>query len=66
MDPIQLLIWLAVIVVAAIAAWYILTQLSLPEPIHKIVMILVVVVVAIVVIYFLTSLGGGHAVLKTP
>lgn len=66
MDLVHLLIWLAVIVIVVIAAWYILSQISLPEPINKIVMVVVVLVCAIVAIAFLMNLGGMSGSLKVP
>jgi glucan phosphoethanolaminetransferase (alkaline phosphatase superfamily) len=56
---VDLLILLAVLAIVVIAAWYILNQVELPEPIRKIVMIALVVLVAIVAIILLMQLKGG-------
>ena len=62
MDPIQLLVWLAIIAILVVAAWYILSQMQLPEPIGRIVMIVVVVIIAVVAVSFLYQFsGGGHS-----
>ncbi len=57
---IDLLIYLGIIVVLCIAAWYVLTQLNLPEPVGKMVTIAIVIVVAVVIVGILLSLKGGH------
>ncbi len=57
---IDILIYLAIIVVFIIAAWYVLSQLNLPEPVGKMVTILLVVLGAVIVIALLLSLKGGH------
>lgn len=58
---VDLLILLAVLAIVIVAAWYILQQVSLPEPIRKIVMIVLVALVAIIAIIILLNLrsGGG-------
>lgn len=54
----DIIIWLGIIAVFIIAVWYILTQISLPDPIYKIVIVVLVVVVAVAAISFLA--GGMH------
>jgi hypothetical protein len=58
-ELIHLLVWLAVLAIVAIAVWYILSQVSLPDPIRRIIIIVVVVIVAIIAITALLQLGGG-------
>jgi hypothetical protein len=55
----EILIYLAVIVIVVLVVWFLLSQLALPEPIGKIVNIALVVIVAIVVIGILLQFGGG-------
>lgn len=59
MDVMNLVIWLAVVVIAVVVIWFLLSQMSLPEPIQKIVLIVAVVVFAVIAIGFLLSLRGG-------
>jgi hypothetical protein len=56
----DILVTLAVIVIVVLVVWFLLSQLSLPEPIGKIVNIALVVIVAVVVIGVLLSFRGGH------
>ena len=74
MALVDLLVWLAVIVIVILVAWYILSQLPLPPPIKQIVTIALVVIIASIVIYILLNfthtaslpkvgmllLGGSH------
>lgn len=55
---IELLVYLAVFVIVVIVIWYILSQLTLPEPLNKILMIVLVVVGAIILIGLLLNLTG--------
>lgn len=55
---IDLLIYLAVLVIVVALVWWLLSQLGLPEPIGKIVTIAVVVIVAVVVIGLLLQVAG--------
>lgn len=55
---IDLLVYLAAFVIIAIVIWYVLSQLTLPEPLNKIVMIVLVVIGAIILIGLLFSLTG--------
>ena len=55
---VELLVWLAVLVIVLIVAWWILSQITLPEPAAKVVRIVIVVVVAVVAISVLLSLTG--------
>jgi len=57
---IDLLVWLAVFVIVAVVIWWVLSQLSLPEPLQKIVLIVVVVIGAIILISLLLNFTG-HA-----
>ena len=58
MDPMSLIVWLAILVILIVVVWFLLTQITLPEPIGKIVLIVIVVVVAAIAISFLYSLVG--------
>jgi heme A synthase len=55
---IELLVYLAVFVIVVIVIWYILSQLTLPEPLNKILMIVLVVVGAVILIGLLLNLTG--------
>ena len=54
----ELLVWLAVLVIVVLVAWWLMQQLSLPEPVQRIVTIVLVVVVAIIAIGVLLNLTG--------
>lgn len=56
---INLLIFVAILAIVCVAAWFILSQIEMTEPIRKIVMIVAVAVVAIIAIILLLQLGGG-------
>jgi small basic protein len=56
---IDLLVYLAILVIVICLVWWLLTQLPIPEEARKFINIAVVVVVAIVVIMLLLRLGGG-------
>ena len=58
MDPMSLIVYLGVIVILIVVVWFLLTQISLPEPIGKIVMIVIVIFVAVIAIGLLLQLGG--------
>jgi hypothetical protein len=53
MDLITLIVWIAVLAIVVVAAWYILQQVPLPDPIRRIVLIAMVAVVAVVAIIVL-------------
>ena len=55
---IDLLILLGVLAIVAIAAWFILQQITLPEPVQKILVVVIVVIAAIVGIMILLNVGG--------
>lgn len=55
---IDLIVYLAVLVIVFILIWWILSQLPLPEPIGRIVQIVLVVVAAIILISLLLNLSG--------
>jgi hypothetical protein len=58
----NLLVYLAVFVCLAVLIWWILQQVTLPEPLNKIIMIVFVVIGAIALISILlsaTGTGGG-------
>lgn len=55
---VELLILLGVLAIVITAAWFILQQLQLPEPIHRIVVIVLVVVVAVLAVILLIRLPG--------
>jgi len=54
----DVLVYLAVFVIAVIVIWWLLSQLSLPEPIGKIINIVLVVVAAVVLIGLLLHFTG--------
>lgn len=64
MDPTSLIVWLAILVILIVVAWFLLTQITLPEPINKIVLIVIVVVVAAIAISFLYSFVGHGSGLR--
>lgn len=55
---IDLLIYLAVLVIVVVLIWWLLSQLPLPEPAGQIIRIVLVVVVAIIAIFLLLNLTG--------
>lgn len=55
---IDLLIYLAIIVIILALVWWLLNELALPEPAAKFVRIALVVIVAVVVISILLKFGG--------
>ncbi len=61
---VDLVIYLAVVVILACLVWWLLTQLPLPEPAQKFISIAVVVVVAVVVIGLLLSFAGNGVPLR--
>lgn len=60
MTLVDFLVWVGVIAIVAVALWALLSQMTLPDPIKKIVTIVGIVLVAIVAIAFLLSMRGGH------
>jgi hypothetical protein len=59
MEVITLLIWLAVLVIAILVAFWIIAQVPMDPKAKQLINILVVVVVAIIAIYLLLQIGGG-------
>ena len=59
MDPLALLIYLAIIVIVILVVWFLLGKVALPEPTGTIIQIAIVVIVAIVVIGILLNMVGG-------
>ncbi len=55
---IDLLVYLAVAIIVFLVVWWLLQQLSLPEPLAKIVTIVLVVVGAVIAIGFLLHFAG--------
>ena len=55
---IELLVLLGVLAIVVTAAWFVLQQMNLPEPIHRIVIIVLVVVVAVIAVILLLRLPG--------
>lgn len=55
---VEMLVYLAVLVIVILVAWYLLQQMALPEPANKIITIVLVVVVAIIAIGILLQLTG--------
>lgn len=54
----DILVYLAIFIILAILVWWLLSQVSLPEPLAKIVTIVFVVVCAIILIGFLMQVTG--------
>ena len=66
---IEMLVWLAVLVIVVLVVWYLLQQMGLPEPAQRIITIALVVVVAVIVIGMLlqfAGMGGGFPRLRSP
>ena len=55
---IDLLVYLAILVIVVIVAWYVLSQVPLPDPLNKILMIVLVVIGAIILIGLLLNFTG--------
>lgn len=55
---IDLLVLFGILAIVIIAVWFIMTQISLPEPIQKIVLIVAVVAAAVVACILLIQLAG--------
>jgi hypothetical protein len=67
MDLVTLIVWIAVLAIVVVAAWYILGQVPLPDPIRRIVLIAMIAVVAVVAIIVLLQFGHvGGLRLGTP
>lgn len=54
----DILIYLAVIVIIVLVVWFLLQKIALPEPAGTIIQIAIVVIVAVVVIGFLLQMVG--------
>lgn len=55
----DIIIYLAILVIVILVVWYLLTKITLPEPAGTIIQIAIVVIVAVVVIGFLLQMQGG-------
>ncbi len=55
---IDLLVYLAIIVILAIVIWWVLSQVPLPAPLKQILMIVVVVIGAIILVGILLNFTG--------
>jgi branched-subunit amino acid permease len=58
MDLLTLLVYLAVFVIVVILIWWLLQQITLPDPLGKILTIVLVVVAAVILIGILLSFTG--------
>lgn len=56
---VDILIMLGVITIFCVVAWFVLSQIDLPDPIRKIVLIVLVIVAGILAIGFLLSFKGS-------
>lgn len=56
---IDILIMLGVLAIFCVVAWFVISQMNLPEPIQKIVIIILVIVAGVLAIGFLLSFQGG-------
>lgn len=54
----DILVYLAVFIILAILIWWLLSQISLPDPLNKIITIVFVVICAVVLIGFLMQMTG--------
>jgi len=55
----EIIIYLAILVIVILVVWFLLQKIALPEPAGTIVQIAIVVIVAVVVIGLLLQLAGG-------
>lgn len=55
---VDILVYLAILVIVVVLLWWLLTQLPLPEPAGQIIRIVLVVIVAIVAIMILLNFAG--------
>jgi heme A synthase len=55
---IDILVYLAIFVIIAILVWWLLSQLSLPEPLRTILIIVIVVIGAVILINILLNFTG--------
>lgn len=56
---IDILIMLGVLAIFCVVAWFVLSQMNLPEPIRQIIVIILVIVAGVLAIGFLLSFQGG-------
>jgi heme A synthase len=56
---VTMLVYLVVLVIICVFVWWLLTQVPLPEPLHKIATIVLVAIGVIVLIGILLQFGGG-------
>jgi hypothetical protein len=63
---IELLVYVAIVVIVLVLVYWLLQQFPLPEPLGKIVQIAIVVIAVIVVIGILLSLTGVGPPLRLP
>lgn len=54
----DILVYLAIFVILAVLIWWLLSQLTLPEPLNKIVTIVFVVICVIVLVGFMLHFTG--------
>ena len=55
---IEMLVYLVILVIVAIFLYWLLTQIPLPEPLHKIAIIVLVALGVIVLIWLLMNFAG--------
>ena len=60
MDPIGLIITLLVVALIIGIAWWALSQIALPPPIHMIVVVVVAIILILVVVNYLLPLANIH------
>lgn len=58
MDPVNLVIWIGIIAVVLIAAYAIMTRVTMDPAMRNLIMVALIVVLAVIVIIFLLRLGG--------
>lgn len=56
---IDILIMLGVLAIFCVVAWFVLSQMNLPEPIRQIIIIILVIVAGVLAIGFLLNFQGG-------
>ncbi len=58
MTATSLIVWLGIIAIVCVVGWFLLSQMSLPDPIKKIIVIVLVIIVGVVAIVFLLRFTG--------
>lgn len=62
----DILVYVAILVIVVIVLWWLLSQLQLPEPLNKIITIALVVIGAVVLIGIMLQFTGSGPPLRLP